>query len=610
MKNTEVLFLAIGGLEAGRLERTEFQGKARRASKKRFFLIAAIIALTLLLVGCAVAVYTRIHAKVTQYDIPTATVSPNEDPDTKNIFTSCYPQKLPAGYLMTGGYPIDRFRRNISYSSENGTSISFTISSNQTDNMLDPSAESTKVTVSGWEGTLQVSESGARAIFWHNEVEAYYAVLYTEDKNVDLQAMAESVAFGKPLPLSFLCNQGSVWDPWYPQQLPEGYTLSQVTFGSEALNIDYNSDEGHITYVVSPSNDLIGEVLDPPHDSCVWTEETVGGMPGRMMTTSSGLRILGWEDAQESFHALLSVPDTNVDILAMAESVAPGAPLETALEDYIGPDYSIEITQDKDTYYGWESIYPQSVPEGYTIHSVGDRAYGQQDITYENASGDSLRYTFYYRLGEWSRTFGGMGTPQEVDINGSTGFLIGSSIIWTDEAKGYGYSLSASDETLDLIAVAKSVGIGLELEPTNAPKAAKALEELGDYRITALPAGMEEDSFTGCPLEDGGGWYSYIRRWYYNKQTNQELYFTYESYVSDAASPEAVAQMYISGETPAETYTIQGCPGAGAVVGYSTKTTEVAWVQGTAEKGICFQLISPDYSVEELLQIAESIQKH
>ncbi len=584
MKNTEILFLAIGGLEAGRLEKTEAPGKVPGITKKRFFLIAAIIALTLLLVGCAVVVYTRIHTKVTQYDAPTANVSTNEDPEVGNIFTSCYPQEPPAGYLMAGGYPVDRTTRNISYLRGDGTSISFLISTSQTDNMLDPAAEATEISVSGWESTLRVSESGERSLFWHNEADAYYAVLCTTDADVDLQTMAESVAFGTPLPLSFLCKQGSVWDPWYPQQLPERYTRDRVSFGTETLHIDYSDSEGNISYIVSPSKDLIGEVLDPPHDSCVWTEETVGGMPGKMMTTSSGLRILGWENTQEGFHALLSVPDTSVDILAMAESVAPGTPLETALEDYIGPDHSIEITQDQEAYYGWESIYPQSIPEGYTIRSVGDRAYGQQDITYGNASGDSLRYTFYYRLGEWSRTFDGMGTPQKVDINGSTGFLIGSSIIWTDEAKGYGYCLSASNETLDLIAVAKSVGIGPELEPTNAPKAAKALEELGDYRITALPAGMEEDSFTGSPLEDGGGWYSYIRRWYYNKQTNQELYFTYESYVSDAASPEAVAQMYISGETPAETYTIQGCPGAGAVVGYSTKTAKVAWVQGTAEK--------------------------
>lgn len=54
MKNTEVLFLAIGGLEAGRLEKTEAAPTVKHRSRPRIFLIAAIIALTLLLVGCAV----------------------------------------------------------------------------------------------------------------------------------------------------------------------------------------------------------------------------------------------------------------------------------------------------------------------------------------------------------------------------------------------------------------------------------------------------------------------------------------------------------------------------------------------------------------------------
>lgn len=54
MKKAEVLFLAIGGLEAARLEGTEAVSTAKRRSRPRILLIAAIIALALLLVGCAV----------------------------------------------------------------------------------------------------------------------------------------------------------------------------------------------------------------------------------------------------------------------------------------------------------------------------------------------------------------------------------------------------------------------------------------------------------------------------------------------------------------------------------------------------------------------------
>ena len=118
---------------------------------------------------------------------------------------------------------------------------------------------------------------------------------------------------------------------------------------------------------------------------------------------------------------------------------------------------------------------------------------------------------------------------------------------------------------------------------------------------------MEEDSFTGCPLEDGGGWYAYIRRWYYNRQTNEALYFTYESYVSDAASLEEVVQMQIGDARfySADFMTINGCTGAASQLDGHAK---VVWVQGTPAKGVCFQLISDDLSVEALLKIAESVQ--
>ena len=74
--------------------------------------------------------------------------------------------------------------------------------------------------------------------------------------------------------------------------------------------------------------------------------------------------------------------------------------------------------------------------------------------------------------------------------------------------------------------------------------------------------------------------------------------------MSDAASVEEVLQMNI-GNTPAEFRTILGCTGAAAQVG---NNAEVVWIQGSEEKGVSFMLISPDYSVEELLKIAESVQ--
>ena len=115
-----------------------------------------------------------------------------------------------------------------------------------------PPREETSLTVSGWDATLQVLDKGAQALTWHNKAEGYYAGLFTQDMAVDLPAMAESVDFGEELPLSFLCKQGEIWNVWYPQQIPEGYSLWQVSPGSSGTKvIDYSSDSGTITYCVS-----------------------------------------------------------------------------------------------------------------------------------------------------------------------------------------------------------------------------------------------------------------------------------------------------------------------------------------------------------------------
>ena len=613
MTNLELL-TALGGISVEHLSGAEeLQSKPcirtnGKMKMKRAVLIAAAIALTLLLVGCAVVVYARIHMKLVQHNpaptVQTSTEAVGNTEPAKNVLTDCYPQTLPEGYLPGDGSPTNHTTRHISYYNAEGQRILFSLSTNlEPDLVLAPPREETSLKVSGWDAELHISAKGGQMLKWHNTEDGYYGCLFTQDMSVDLKPMAESVDYGEPLPLSFLCKQGQLWDVWYPQQIPEGYRRTDVSpAGNGTQSIHYTCNtENAISYSVSLNSDL-SDIYDPPHDSCIWEELTVGGQPAKMMTTSSGLRLLFWKNEEEGFNAMLSVDDEAVDIIGMAESVAPGEPLEVSA-NYLGPDYTIELEQDPSTYVGWEPVYPQSVPEGYTIRFVSDPAYGEQSIDYSNDAGDSLSYTLYFRLGQWGRQFDGMGQPEQVDINGQTGYQIGNTLIWTDEARGFGFSLNSSAE-IDLIAIAKSVAPGPELTPTDADKTEKALEQLGDYQITELPKGMVEDGLTGRPLEDGDGWYSYIRRWYFNQKTNQELYFAYESYVSDAASVEEVIQMDI-GNTPAEFRTILDCTGAAAQVGNDAK---VVWVQGNEAKGVSFMLISPDYSGEELLKIAESVQ--
>ena len=256
---------------------------------------------------------------------------------------------------------------------------------------------------------------------------------------------------------------------------------------------------------------------------------------------------------------------------------------------------------------GWAPIYPQKVPEGYFIDFVSEPSYGDQIIRYKNAVGDMLDYTFYYRLGKYGRDFSGTGQPQQVDVNGNIGYLGAHSLIWTDDAKGYAFTL-ASDGDVDLLPIAKSVAPGPELEPTYHSKTLLALEELGDYQITELPEGIEQDELTGRPLSDGGGWYSYIRRWYFDKKTNAQIFFTYETYNygDKPMSLEEAAKMYIGGDNDPQYQTICGCPGAFI---QKDASAEVVWFQGNEQKGVLFNLYSEDYPVEELLTMAESVRK-
>ena len=323
MKNAEVLFLAIGGLEAARLEQTEFAVPVRK--RPRILLVAAIVALTLLLVGCAVVIYNKVHLKYIQHEVPTATVAQTEETPAPNIFTDCYPQQLPAEYVMCSGYPIDRISRNITYRNEAGEEILFWISTGQylIELPIDEPLTESKCQISGWDGVMQASET-EQALWWHNETENYYARLQTKNFSVDLVQIAQSVGFGKSLPLAFICKEGTPWDIWYPQQIPEGYGLNDVTIGPSVL-LDYSGENGSINYVVSFADDL-GDISDPPHDSFVWTEETVAGQkgcPGAFIQKDNSAEVVWYQgNDQKGVRFYLYSEDYPVaELLVMAESV-------------------------------------------------------------------------------------------------------------------------------------------------------------------------------------------------------------------------------------------------------------------------------------------------
>ena len=158
-----------------------------------------------------------------------------------------------------------------------------------------------------------------------------------------------------------------------------------------------------------------------------------------------------------------------------------------------------------------------------------------------------------------------------------------------------------------MIALAESVAPGPELEFTN-DTTAKALEQLGNYQITALPDNMIEDGLSGAPLEDEADWYSYVRRWYYDRSNNDQVYFSYETYLTDCTNMEERLRMLISlSMTSApELVTINGYPG---ITMQDGDRASVAWIIGDVNKGVSFKLYSEQFTVTELLRMAESVQK-
>ena len=160
--------------------------------------------------------------------------------------------------------------------------------------------------------------------------------------------------------------------------------------------------------------------------------------------------------------------------------------------------------------------------------------------------------------------------------------------------------------------MARSVALGPDLTPSQDETITRALEQLGDYRITQLPEGMVQDEMAGAPLENDDDWYSYVRRWYVDKTTNDKIYMEYESYVTgpeDCTSAQDVADMQVgSANFPdaVQRMEINGCPAS--ALEYDGNAT-VAWVSGDGQKGTVFSLYSQDFTAAELVEIAKSVQE-
>ena len=275
----------------------------------------------------------------------------------------------------------------------------------------------------------------------------------------------------------------------------------------------------------------------------------------------------------------------------------------------------VEFDEVHDVFIELGSWYPQEIPEGYTMTFVSDGApYQNQTIKYENEAGDEIRYWIYIADPASGSEIYDIVSKTDVEINGQDGILYeqaGNSrtLVWINEKQGFGFKLNTTDSDVDLIAMAESTAEGEPLTPSRSEETKQAIAELGDFGPTYLPEGFEEQGVQASPLSAGGGWYSYVRKWYVNKAENTQIYFEYETYVIDTASG------YEDNAKTVCSFWIPGCDILrGIIVGDEVEINgmygiasgnHIAWADPETHR--VFHLTSEDILGDDLLKVAQSI---
>lgn len=259
------------------------------------------------------------------------------------------------------------------------------------------------------------------------------------------------------------------------------------------------------------------------------------------------------------------------------------------------------------------SYYPQEIPEGYSMTFVSDGApYQNQNIIYKNDADDEIWYWIYIADSASSVEIYDIVKKTNVDINGQEGILYEhgdnrQTLVWINREQGFGFALKADNRDVDLLKMAKSTAEGEPLVPSRSEETKIAIEELGDFAPTYLPDGFEEQGVQASPLSAGGGWYSYVRKWYVNKAENTQIYFEYETYSIDTESgfednAQTVCSFFIPGYERGiavyEEVEVNGMFGL-------TTEHHVVWADPAVHK--VFHLYSEDITGDELLKVAQSI---
>ena len=310
--------------------------------------------------------------------------------------------------------------------------------------------------------------------------------------------------------------------------------------------------------------------------------------------------------------ALVKMDVENTKVIMEKEEVVGE---EVVIQEKVYEGEKITFEEVHDTFVELGNYYPQQIPAGYALTFVSSGTPLQnREIRYENSSGGMIRFDLYLGDPASSVELYEIEEKTELTVNGLPGILYQQSgdrraLVWADEEHGYGFALRVNDPAVDILCVAESVAEGEALKPTHSEETKKALEELGDFSPQYLPAGYEELEVQGWPLMEDS-WYSYVRKWYINKEENNTIYFEYETYkivTEDGYTDNAktAASFFIPGyasrreEIVAEDVVVSGMVGI-------QSDNHIAWADETTHQ--VFHLYSEDVSGEELLKVAQSIR--
>ena len=269
----------------------------------------------------------------------------------------------------------------------------------------------------------------------------------------------------------------------------------------------------------------------------------------------------------------------------------------------------------QDVFVELKPYYPQEVPNGYAMTFVSEGAPLQnQSIIYTNEAGNEIRYWIYIGSPASVIEIYDIENKTEVKINGEKGSLYEQkgntrTLVWTDPEEGFGFALRTADSSVDILAMAESTAEGEYLTPSRSELTIKAVKELGDFYPEYLPEGFVEQGTMGSPIEQGGGWYSYVRKWFVNREENKQIYFEYESYrIVTEDGYEDNAQTICSFLMPKD-YNRQP-EGVeveiNGMFGYAGEN-DVVWAD--VERHVVYHLYSEKITGEELLKVARGIYK-